>query len=220
MGARIINLSLAGAGYSPVLASAVAEAQAAGALVVAAAGNEGRDLTGAPSFPASLAYDNMIGVAATSQGGSLSSISNYGPGVDIAAPGEDILSTALGGGTEWRTGTSMAAPHVAGSLVLLAAARPDLDAAGLRSALVSGARPSSQPIGAGHLDAGGALRQVIAPDAWKEPAAEPVASTVKKSAKGKKAKRRVKSSRRAKGRARARARARAQARADVRRASR
>jgi subtilisin family serine protease len=187
MGARIINLSLAGDGYSQALDQAITAARAAGVLVVAALGNEGRDTAVAPMFPACLAGDNVLGVAATRPGGGLFSMSNYGLCSDLAAPGEDILSTALGGGTEWRSGTSMAAPHVAGALVLLAAARPDLDAAGLRDALLAGVRATGQAVGAGRLDAAGALRHVIAPEAWNEVEAdEPAARASKVTPKAKK----------------------------------
>jgi subtilisin family serine protease len=165
-GARVVNLSLAGPQYSPDLEAAVADAEAHGVLVVAAAGNEGRDLTSAPSYPASLPEENVLGVAATAPSGGLASISDRGPGADLAAPGEDVLSTALGGGDEWRTGTSMAAPHVTGALVLLAAARPDLDWRGLRDALLASARPDGLPVGAGTLDAGAALARVIPAGAW------------------------------------------------------
>jgi subtilisin family serine protease len=173
-GARIINLSLAGPAPSGDLENAIADARAHGVLVVVAAGNDGRDLAGAPSYPAAYPEDNVLGVAATAPGGGLADISDFGAGADLAAPGEDILSTALGGGYEWRTGTSMAAPAVTGALVLLAAARPDLDAAGLRGALLGSTRRGGLPVETGALDAAAALRGVIAADAWR-PA--PVAAT-------------------------------------------
>jgi subtilisin family serine protease len=166
-GARIVNLSLAGPTSTPDLEDAVRYAQARGVLIVVAAGNDGADLATAPTYPAAYGEDNVLGVAATTRDGGLSSVSDYGPGADVAAPGEQILSTALGGGYEWRTGTSMAAPEVAGALVLLAAARPDLDADGLRDALLAGVRHTGLPVSAGALDVGAALRTVIAPGAWK-----------------------------------------------------
>jgi subtilisin family serine protease len=165
-GARIVNLSLAGPAGTPDLQAAVQDAQARGVLVVAAAGNDGADLTNRPTFPAAYGEANVLGVSATTRSGALSGVSDYGPGADVAAPGEEILSTALGGGYEWRTGTSMAAPEVAGALVLLAAARPDLGAGGLRDALFTSARRSGLPVGAGALDIGAALRAVIAPSSW------------------------------------------------------
>ncbi|HET6510455.1 MAG TPA: S8 family peptidase [Baekduia sp.] len=175
-GARIVNLSLAGPSSTPDLEDAVRYAQAHGVLIVSAAGNDGADLASAPTYPAAYGEDNVIGVAATRRDGGLSSVSDYGPGADLAAPGEAILSTALGGGYEWRTGTSMAAPEVTGALVLLAAARPDLGAAGLAGALLGSTRKTGLPVATGALDVGAALRQVIPAGAWVEGASAPLSS--------------------------------------------
>lgn len=179
-GAKIVNLSLAGPSGSDDLLAALLYAELRGVVVVAAAGNNGADLTNSPAFPASYITSNIVGVAATREDLDLSDISNYGNGADIAAPGEDILSTAVDGGYEWRTGTSMAAPAVAGTLALIASARPDLDAAGLRNALYAGATHSGLPVGTGSVNAAGSLRQVIAPEAWKN--AVPVAAVKKQAA--------------------------------------
>jgi subtilisin family serine protease len=225
-GARIVNLSLAGPSSTPDLEDAVRYAQARGVLIVVAAGNEGADLASAPTYPAAYSEDDVLGVAATTRAGALSSVSDYGPGADLAAPGEEILSTALGGGYEWRTGTSMAAPQVAGALVLLAAARPDLDGAGLRAALLSGVRRGGLPVEDGALDAGASLRAVIAASAWKSAPSEPLSpytaaalpkakTKAKPKAKKKTAKAKAKklsAAARKKQAARARARARAKAR--------
>ncbi|HWI75039.1 MAG TPA: S8 family peptidase, partial [Baekduia sp.] len=175
-GARIVNLSLAGPASTPDLEDAVRYAQAHGVLIVVAAGNDGANLASAPTFPAAYGEDNVLGVSATTQAGGLSSVSDYGPGADLAAPGEQILSTGLGGGYEWRTGTSMAAPEVSGALVLLAAARPDLDGAGLRNALLSGTRANGLPVATGALDVGASLRAVIAPSAWVDAPSEALSS--------------------------------------------
>jgi subtilisin family serine protease len=223
-GARIVNLSLAGPTSTPDLEEAVRYAGAHGVLVVAAAGNDGRDLAASPTFPAGYGEDNVLGVAATARDGELSGVSDYGPGADLAAPGEEILSTALGGGYEWRTGTSMAAPEVAGALVLLAAARADLDGAGLRAALLAGVRRGTGlPVETGALDAGAALKAVIAADAWK-PAPKAAlssygATTAKAKAKANaKKKATKKTSAAARRRAAAAARRRAAARARAKRA--
>ena len=72
--------------------------------------------------------------------------------VDLAAPGEEILSTARGGGYELRSGSSMAAAQVSGAAVLLASARPGLGWPRMRSALLGSARPTSLPVAAGRLD--------------------------------------------------------------------
>ena len=165
-GARIVNLSLAGPSSTPDLEDAVRYAQARGVLIVVAAGNEGADLATAPTYPAAYGEGNVLGVAATRRDGGLSSVSDYGPGADLAAPGEEILSTALGGGYEWRTGTSMAAPEVTGALALIAAARPDLDASGLANTLLGATRKVGLPVGTGALDVGAALKSVIPAGSW------------------------------------------------------
>ncbi|MET0602170.1 MAG: S8 family peptidase, partial [Baekduia sp.] len=228
-GARIVNLSLAGPTSTPDLQDAVRYARVHGVLIVAAAGNDGADLSTSPTYPAAYGEDNVLGIAATTRDGGLSSVSDYGPGADIAAPGEQILSTSAGGGYEWRTGTSMAAPAVAGALVLLAAARPDLDGDHLRDALLAGVRHTGLPVSAGALDIGAALRGVIAPGAWKiapdeglssytaAPArskAKPKSTVAKKQAAStSKARTKGKPSAKATKKAKARARARAKAKA-------
>jgi subtilisin family serine protease len=225
-GARIVNLSLAGPTSTPDLEDAVRYAQAHGVLIVAAAGNDGADLTTSPTYPAAYGEDNVLGVAATTRDGGLSSVSDYGPGADVAAPGEQILSTALGGGYEWRTGTSMAAPEVAGALVLLAAARPDLDGNGLRDALLAGARHTGLPVSGGALDVGAALHAVIAPGAWKSApneglssyTATPTRATAKVRAKSTVVKKRAKAKGRTSPKATKKAKARARAKAKARKA--
>jgi thermitase len=108
-GAKVISLSLGGSFNSYTLEAAVNDAWARGALVVAAAGNEGKSRK---LYPA--AYTNAIAVAATDKTDRKASFSNYGTWVDVAAPGVGILSTVPGGGYQSWNGTSMATPHVAG----------------------------------------------------------------------------------------------------------
>ena len=109
-----------------------------GILFVAAAGNDAVNNNVYPSYPASYANSNIIAVASHGRDGQLSYFSNYGAGVvDIAAPGDDILSTVPNNSYDYYSGTSMAAPHVAGSVALLRAAYPDSTALGLRSLLLN-----------------------------------------------------------------------------------
>ncbi len=115
-GAQVINLSLGGLLGTQTLREAVDYAWNKGSVVIAAAGNES---SAKPSYPAY--YSNAIAVAATDQSDTIAYFSNYGTWVDIAAPGVSIYSTVVGGGYEKFSGTSMAAPVVAGVAGLLAA---------------------------------------------------------------------------------------------------
>ena len=160
-GAKIINMSVSGPGRSQAFEEAVQAASDAGVLMTVAAGNSGHDLDVAPEYPAAFPASHVIAVAATGRTGKLIGISNRGVGtVDIAAPGQGIVSTAKGGDYEIRTGTSMAAPHVAGALVLLSSARPDLGADALQAALLGSAR-RGVAVTTGTLDVAGAMRRMV-----------------------------------------------------------
>ncbi|MBW3608518.1 MAG: S8 family serine peptidase [Actinobacteria bacterium] len=170
-GAKILNVSINGEGTSGDLDVALRYAGEHGATVVASAGNNGRDLDITPSYPASSTEPAVLTVTATQAAGSLLSIANRGlRSVDVAAPGGHILSTATGSGYELRTGTSMAAPFVSGSLALLSAARPDLPQPTLRAAIVQSApRPKllAGLLGSGALNVAAALRSVLPGDMWR-----------------------------------------------------
>ncbi len=131
--AQIINLSLGGESPSELLLSAVEYAHSHGALVIAAAGNTG----GAVYYPA--AYDSVIAVAATDQNDERPFFSNFGPQIDLAAPGKDIYSTWYLTNYFTKSGTSMAAPHVSGVAALLWSRQPDLTAAQVAQALMESA---------------------------------------------------------------------------------
>jgi len=121
-GAKILNNSWGGAAADPTLAAAIERARAAGVIVVIAAGNEQANNDTTASYPATYARqsNNTVVVASTSSSDQLSWFSNYGAQtVTIAAPGESILSTALGGGYITKSGTSMATPVISGALALL-----------------------------------------------------------------------------------------------------
>jgi subtilisin family serine protease len=161
-GARVVNLSLTGPSPGPDLAAAVSEAAAANVLVVAAAGNTHADDDTVATYPAALDALNLVAVTSSDQRGALAQSASFGRAtIDLAAPGEEILSTARGGGYELRSGSSMAAAQVSGAAVLLASARPDLGWEGMRAALLGSARPTSLPVAAGRLDVAGALRRVL-----------------------------------------------------------
>ncbi|WP_203363327.1 S8 family serine peptidase [Bacillus sp. REN10] len=123
--ADVINLSLGGFMASPLVEDAIQQAVDAGVVVVAAAGNEMTDMY---SYPAS--YPGVISVGNVDRNKTLSDSSNFGPSVDVVAPGEDIYSTGFesGKGSSYATltGTSMASPMVAGVASLLKSKYPNL----------------------------------------------------------------------------------------------
>ena len=118
-GMNVINLSLGCDCPSESLHDAVARARDAGIVVVAAAGNSG----GSVLYPA--AYPEAIAVAAVDSSGVAPYWSSRGPEVDLAAPGKSIYSTYKGTGYATLSGTSMAAPHVAGAAALMLGAPVD-----------------------------------------------------------------------------------------------
>ncbi len=111
-GAQIINLSLGGASASTVLENAVNYAVSKGVTVVAAAGNTGGNIL----YPA--AYESVIAVGSVDPDLQRSSFSSYLPSLDLLAPGRDILTTKLDGTYATMSGTSFAAPQVAGVAAL------------------------------------------------------------------------------------------------------
>lgn len=112
-GANVISLSLGSSSDSQTLRDAVAYATSNGAVVVAAAGNAGSNVA---TYPAAIPEVLSVGSVSSSDG--RSAFSNYGSWVDVAAPGESILSTVPGGYEYW-SGTSMACPQVSGIAALV-----------------------------------------------------------------------------------------------------
>ena len=164
--AEVINMSLGGSGTcSTTYSNAINGAVGRGTLVVVAAGNSNVNVSNA--VPANC--PNVVAVAATTITGQRSSFSNYGTGIDLAAPGSDIYSTLNTGtttpGTETYAsynGTSMAAPHVAGVAALVQArATTPKTPADLEALLKSTARPfpvtPTQTIGSGIVNAKAAV---------------------------------------------------------------
>ena len=151
----IVNMSLRGPA-SEVLEKAVKAAVAAGVTIVAASGNFPDASVSAPAR-----YPEVIAVSASTSQDGLAGFASTGPEVDFIAPGDDIASTWTGGGTAVISGTSMAAPHVAGLAALargLGADGPDA----IRAMLQRSATPlkdlTPEQQGAGMIDADGFLR--------------------------------------------------------------
>src|SRR4029079_17313442 len=150
-GADIINASWGGPGSAQAIADAVSYAHSLGVAVVVAAGNDSADARN--YYPAGLS--KVITVAATGADDTLAYFSNFGSRIDVSAPGLDILSLA-GAGTAMGTlvapgytrasGTSMAAPHVAGLAALILARYPTYTNEELRTVLRFSATDLGGPV--------------------------------------------------------------------------
>ena len=120
-GAKIVNLSLAGSDYSLALKDAVSYAHdVMGCLLVGAVGND----SGPVEYPAK--FPMVVAVAATNASDERAYFSNYGPEVDVAAPGVSIWSTFWDDSYAYKHGTSQATPHVAGLAALIWSVNPTL----------------------------------------------------------------------------------------------
>jgi serine protease len=172
-GADVINMSLGGSGASNMMEEAIKYAHNKGVVIIAAAGNEGRN---AASYPAR--YPDVISVAATNPGGDKASYSNFGAGVDISAPGGSaegegdngkIIQNTINPATGESVfvgfpGTSMAAPHVSGVAALIKSTgveTPDE----IRNILLQSTRKVEEDhlnhFGSGHLDANAAVKLAL-----------------------------------------------------------
>ncbi|MGD1902846.1 MAG: S8 family peptidase [Geitlerinemataceae cyanobacterium] len=170
-GADVINMSLGGGGESSLMKEAIEHAHSQGVVVIAAAGNANQNSAGYPAR-----YERVVGVSAVDSTGAKAPYSNFGAGVDIAAPGGNTKESQIGGILQNTIdakgesvfaslqGTSMAAPHVAGVAALVKAAGID-DPDEIREIVLQSAlEPSDDPLnhfGAGKLDAAAAVKLAI-----------------------------------------------------------
>ena len=142
MGAHIMSNSWGGGGASAVLKKSIEDANAAGILFVAAAGNESNNNDASPTYPSGYEVDNVLSVAAIDNRGGLASFSNYGARtVHVAAPGVNIVSTVPGAKYDSYSGTSMATPHVSGIAALLLSQNPGMSHLDMKKRIMDAARP-------------------------------------------------------------------------------
>ena len=163
-GASICNLSFGTMKYSEELYQAIKDS---GMLFIVAAGNgdasgNGYSIDEQPMYPASFELDNIISVANLRFDGQLDRASNYGVrSVDLAAPGNYILSTITGNDYAYMSGTSMAAPMVTGTAAMLYSCDASLSLMDVRNRILQSARPleslSGKVATGGMLDAGAAM---------------------------------------------------------------
>jgi subtilisin family serine protease len=166
MGVKVMNASWGASladepsAASPALRDAIA---ACGCVFAAAAGNYGANTNIATNrvYPASFDLPNTLSVAAAGVRGGLAAFSNHGWTVDLAAPGEAILST-VPGGYAWGDGTSMATPFVSATAALMLGRVPGLTPEEVVTTIKATVRVagSMDVMTGGMLDAGAAMRQV------------------------------------------------------------
>ena len=153
-GAQVINMSWGDTVRAFIIEDAIEYAHHRGCVLVGAAGNSAAV---GSYYPAAL--ESVISVAGLGQEKQLYDSSNFGATIDIAAPGEEILSTALNGEYQKRDGTSMAAAHVSGVAALVLSANPHATHIEIQEKLTTPAKPLfvTELVGAGALDAYAAL---------------------------------------------------------------
>ncbi len=163
-GAKILNNSWGGGGFSQALFNAIARARDAGVLFVAAAGNEANDNDENAFYPANYPLENIISVAAVDRTDRLADFSNFGhQTVHLGAPGVEIFSSiaTFDRAYDFFDGTSMAAPHVSGVAALVWSQYPEADLEEVRDRILAGSVPilalNRRTITGGRLNAYNAL---------------------------------------------------------------
>lgn len=146
-GAQVINMSFSMTGSSQALKKAIDYANSRRVILVAAAGNEGRSIT---VYPAG--YNNVIAVGATDNNNNRAAFSNFGPLVDLAAPGAGVISTYPMGKYAAGWGTSFSSPLVAGAAALFVQLDPNINGPQAQHAAGHADPLNGQQLGAGLLD--------------------------------------------------------------------
>ena len=176
---RVLNASWGGPTFSQALNDAIEMANNADMLFVASAGSASSNNDSLPHYPASSTSSNVISVTALDNTGALAASSNYGAtSVDIGAPGGlSTLSTLPGNTYGHQSGTSMAAPYVAGAAALVLS-RCSLSTAALKSTILSRSRPDTRLTGktatGGRLDLEGALAGCLPPSLKVNGTSDPI----------------------------------------------
>jgi subtilisin family serine protease len=172
-GADLTNNSWAAAPFSQAMLDAIEQADAAGALFVAAAGNDGLDRDTYTDYPAAYDAPNIVVTAATDGNDVKAWFSGYGARtVDLGAPGVNVYSTWRLGNYRYASGTSMATPHVAGAAALVKAAFPAASDLGLKALLLRTSDANASLAGrtttGGRLNANRAVTCSDEPLVWLE----------------------------------------------------
>ena len=160
------NNSWGGGGYSRTLDRAIEAANNQGIMFVAAAGNEGNNNDTNPRYPTNYDAPNVISVAALNRNDNLAGFSNYGATtVDVGAPGVSIYSTLPSNSYGSFSGTSMAAPHVAGVIGLLNAAKPGISVTEVTDAILGTVDTvqslQGKTVSGGRVNAAAALSSIL-----------------------------------------------------------
>jgi len=162
-GAKVINLSIGGYGFSLMLQEAVDYALEKGCIIIAAGGNDGIEQE---IYPA--AYPDVIGVSALGYGGQIWSGSNRGRHIDVCAPGLNIISTGFYGNYIYATGTSASAPMVTALTAMLISEKPDLSSLFIERTITQstkdlGEKGRDKIYGEGEIDSHAALEHEVEP---------------------------------------------------------
>jgi subtilisin family serine protease len=147
-GAKILNNSWGALKKSEILQEIIERSNEQGVIFVAAAGNNYANNDIYPRYPANHESDNLISVAAINPENRLTGFSCYGPRtVHVAAPGRNIISTTPKNEYKVLSGTSMAAPYVAGAIGLLLSKFPTLTPLEIREKLIRTSTPVEHLVG-------------------------------------------------------------------------
>jgi len=187
-GAHIMSNSWGGGGFSQALLDSIQRASDKGIIFIAAAGNDSANNDSSPGYPASYQVPNVISVAAGNNLDAMSSFSNYGRStVHLMAPGENVMSSIVGGSYASYSGTSMATPHVSGAAALLLAKEPSLTPVQVKERLMATSDKlkayRTKLISGGRLNVYNLITNTIPPgfitipdSAWSLPIANMIAS--------------------------------------------